>query len=194
MFSSRELRLSWVISLPDRWFTCPEHSPWSYSGDPRPSNFQETVETAPLTYSKALDSALWFLFIFDIWLLALILNSLVKHLPSSLLLTMLFTITIYKWMNVGFVVSDYTKAAQLAKEYSSTKGPGTTAKPQDHLFFRKLEPIVQRTLDKCVRENGFMWVSTAWNLPRTLKIKPGNANCESVPELVSKVLGLLGWS
>lgn len=53
--------------------------------------------------------------------------------------------------------SHYTKAAQLAKEYSSTKGPGTTAKPQDHLFFRKLEPIVQRTLDKCVRENGFIY-------------------------------------
>jgi len=44
----------------------------------------------------------------------------------------------------------------LAKEYASTKGPGTTAKPQDHLFFRKLSPVVQRTLDKCVRENGFM--------------------------------------
>lgn len=53
--------------------------------------------------------------------------------------------------------SHYNKAAQLAKEYSSTKGPGSTAKPQDHLFFRKLEPIVQRTLEKCVRENGFIY-------------------------------------
>lgn len=53
--------------------------------------------------------------------------------------------------------SHYTKATQLAKEYSSTKGPGSTAKPHDHLFFRKLEPIVQRTLDKCVRENGFIY-------------------------------------
>jgi len=52
--------------------------------------------------------------------------------------------------------SDYDKAGVLAKEYASTKGPGTTAKPQDHLFFRKLSPVVQRTLDKCVRENGFM--------------------------------------
>lgn len=53
--------------------------------------------------------------------------------------------------------SRYTKAAQMAKEYASTKGPGSTAKPQEHLFFRKLEPIVQRTLDKCVRENGFIY-------------------------------------
>lgn len=59
-------------------------------------------------------------------------------------------------IEVQFIVTDYTKAAQLAKEYSSTKGPGSTAKPQDHLFFRKLEPVVQRTLEKCVRENGFM--------------------------------------
>jgi len=51
---------------------------------------------------------------------------------------------------------DYGKAGEFAKEYSSTKGPGTTVKPQNHLFFRKLSPIVQRTLDKCVRENGFM--------------------------------------
>jgi len=54
---------------------------------------------------------------------------------------------------------DYAKAGQLAKEYASTKGPGTTAKPQNHLFFRKLSPIVQRTLERCVRENGFMLVT-----------------------------------
>lgn len=53
--------------------------------------------------------------------------------------------------------SHYTKASQLAKEYAATKGPGPTAKPQEHLFFRKLEPIVQRTLDKCTRENGFIY-------------------------------------
>lgn len=53
--------------------------------------------------------------------------------------------------------SHYDKAGELAKEYASTKGPGSTAKPQNHLFFRKLSPIVQRTLDKCVRENGFIY-------------------------------------
>lgn len=51
----------------------------------------------------------------------------------------------------------YASAADLAKEYSTTKGAGSTVKPAEHLFFRKLGPIVQRTLDKCVRENGFIY-------------------------------------
>lgn len=32
------------------------------------------------------------------------------------------------------------------------------AKPDQHTFFQKLRPLVQRTLDKCNRENGFMLV------------------------------------
>ena len=51
----------------------------------------------------------------------------------------------------------YEKAGNLGKEYSTTKGPGTTAKPQEHLFYKKLGPIVKRTLDKCLRENGFIY-------------------------------------
>lgn len=74
-----------------------------------------------------------------------------KHI-CSLLLT-------YVLDGFSCFIIDYTKATQLAKEYASTKGAGTTAKPQEHLFFRKLEPVVQRTLDKCVRENGFMYVN-----------------------------------
>ena len=54
------------------------------------------------------------------------------------------------------IISDYEKAGTLGKEYASLKGTGTIAKPTEHLFFRKLGPIVNRTLDKCVRENGFM--------------------------------------
>jgi len=63
-----------------------------------------------------------------------------------------------KWNNFcgDDLCLDYGKAGELAKEYALAKGPGTTVKPQNHLFFRKLSPIVQRTLDKCVRENGFM--------------------------------------
>jgi len=53
--------------------------------------------------------------------------------------------------------SHYAQAAQLAKDYAATKGAGSTVKPTEHLFFRKLGPIVQRTLDKCVRENGFIY-------------------------------------
>ncbi|KAI0216559.1 BRO1 domain-containing protein BROX [Lamellibrachia satsuma] len=51
----------------------------------------------------------------------------------------------------------YDKAAEAGKEYSSARGPGTTAKPHEHLFFRKLGPIIKRTLEKCVRENGFIY-------------------------------------
>ena len=33
---------------------------------------------------------------------------------------------------------------------------GMNAKIDEHLFFRKLRPLVIRVKDKCVRENGFM--------------------------------------
>lgn len=47
-------------------------------------------------------------------------------------------------------------ANKQAKEYVSLKGPGISAKPENHLFFRKLGPIIKRILEKCERENGFM--------------------------------------
>jgi len=49
------------------------------------------------------------------------------------------------------------KATAMATEYSKTKGPGTTARPEKHNFFKRLGPIVQRTLEKCERENGFIY-------------------------------------
>ena len=58
--------------------------------------------------------------------------------------------------NYVYLFLDYDKAGTLGKEYGALKGTGTIAKPTEHLFFRKLGPIVNRTLDKCVRENGFM--------------------------------------
>ncbi|RUS79632.1 hypothetical protein EGW08_012601 [Elysia chlorotica] len=51
----------------------------------------------------------------------------------------------------------YGKAEQLCKEYGQSKGAGTTARPQNHLFFRKLGPVVKRTLEKCDRENGLIY-------------------------------------
>ncbi|XP_013419651.1 BRO1 domain-containing protein BROX [Lingula anatina] len=54
-------------------------------------------------------------------------------------------------------VKEYEKAGALAKEYKQAKGPGTTARPEEHLFFRRLGPIVKRTLEKCERENGFIY-------------------------------------
>ncbi|KAF2352749.1 BRO1 domain [Trinorchestia longiramus] len=51
----------------------------------------------------------------------------------------------------------YENAAALCKEYSSTKGPGTKAKPDKHQFFRRIAPIIARTLEKCERENGMIY-------------------------------------
>ncbi|XP_062896635.1 BRO1 domain-containing protein BROX [Mobula hypostoma] len=51
----------------------------------------------------------------------------------------------------------YSKAETLCKEYGQTKGPGSTAKPSEHLFFRKLGTYVKNTLEKCQRENGFIY-------------------------------------
>ncbi|XP_064623188.1 BRO1 domain-containing protein BROX-like [Lineus longissimus] len=49
------------------------------------------------------------------------------------------------------------KADAAGKEYANAKGPGTTCKPWEHAFFRKLRPDVGRTLEKCERENGFIY-------------------------------------
>lgn len=54
------------------------------------------------------------------------------------------------------LLTEYEKSERMSKEYASTKGAGTSAKPHEHLFFRKLGPVLKRTLEKCVRENGFM--------------------------------------
>uniref|UniRef100_A0A131YJH6 Signal transduction protein n=1 Tax=Rhipicephalus appendiculatus TaxID=34631 RepID=A0A131YJH6_RHIAP len=51
----------------------------------------------------------------------------------------------------------YQDAVQICKQYSTMKGPGSAAKIDQHLFFRKLAPLVKRTLEKCERENGFIF-------------------------------------
>jgi len=51
----------------------------------------------------------------------------------------------------------YSKAGLMAAEYTKNKGPGTTAKPDKHNFFKRLAPMLARTLEKCERENGFIY-------------------------------------
>uniref|UniRef100_A0A8C9R8Z6 BRO1 domain-containing protein BROX n=1 Tax=Scleropages formosus TaxID=113540 RepID=A0A8C9R8Z6_SCLFO len=51
----------------------------------------------------------------------------------------------------------YSKAEALCKEYRQTKGPGSTAKPSEQLFFLKLGGLIKNTLEKCQRENGFIY-------------------------------------
>jgi hypothetical protein len=51
----------------------------------------------------------------------------------------------------------YEIAVKLCKDYTKIKSIGTSAKIDEHLFFRKLRPLVTRIKDKCIRENGFMY-------------------------------------
>lgn len=53
-------------------------------------------------------------------------------------------------------VLDLEKAEEFCKLYGKAKGPGNTVKIDEHLFFRKLRPLIKRVLEKCERENGFM--------------------------------------
>uniref|UniRef100_A0A0N5AKY0 BRO1 domain-containing protein n=1 Tax=Syphacia muris TaxID=451379 RepID=A0A0N5AKY0_9BILA len=50
---------------------------------------------------------------------------------------------------------------EVAKNFSSlylkTQGPGIAAKPATHLFFRRVEPLLKRHLEKAERENGFIY-------------------------------------
>lgn len=65
----------------------------------------------------------------------------------------------------------YVAASKLCKEYVNLKGPGISAKPENHLFFRKLGPIIKRTLEKCERENGFIFHQKVPTDPIPLELK-----------------------
>jgi len=65
----------------------------------------------------------------------------------------------------------FAQAVEFAKEYSKVKGPGTKAKPEQHAFFRRLAPIVKRTLEKCERENGLIYHQKVAYDPPELEIK-----------------------
>ncbi|KAG8193370.1 hypothetical protein JTE90_022998 [Oedothorax gibbosus] len=65
----------------------------------------------------------------------------------------------------------YTLASKQSKEYTGLKGPGISAKPENHLFFRKLGPVIKRILEKCERENGFIFHQKVPAEPVPLEIK-----------------------
>ncbi|ERE72732.1 BRO1 domain-containing protein BROX isoform 2 [Cricetulus griseus] len=75
----------------------------------------------------------------------------------------------------------YTEAEALCKEYGETKGPGPTAKPSGHLFFRKLGSLVKNTLDKCQRENGFIYFQKIPTEAPQLELKANYGLVEPVP-------------
>ncbi|OCT79446.1 hypothetical protein XELAEV_18026256mg [Xenopus laevis] len=75
----------------------------------------------------------------------------------------------------------YGKAEALCKDYGQTKGPGTTAKPSGHLFFRKLGALVRNTLEKCQRENGFIFFQKVPPEAPQLELKANYGLVEPVP-------------
>uniref|UniRef100_A0A6I8S8Y3 BRO1 domain-containing protein BROX n=2 Tax=Xenopus tropicalis TaxID=8364 RepID=A0A6I8S8Y3_XENTR len=75
----------------------------------------------------------------------------------------------------------YGKAEALCKEYGETKGPGTTAKPSGHLFFRKMGTLVRNTLEKCQRENGFIYFQKVPPEAPQLELKANYGLVEPVP-------------
>ncbi|KAG8518176.1 BRO1 domain-containing protein BROX, partial [Galemys pyrenaicus] len=75
----------------------------------------------------------------------------------------------------------YAKAEALCKEYGETKGPGPTVKPSGHLFFRKLGNLVKNTLEKCERENGFIYFQKVPTEAPQLELKANYGLVEPVP-------------
>ncbi|VDQ17046.1 unnamed protein product [Trichobilharzia regenti] len=50
----------------------------------------------------------------------------------------------------------YEKALRAAREYVKVEGVSLSTKPPDHCFFRRLPGLIERTRNKCDRENGLM--------------------------------------
>jgi hypothetical protein len=47
--------------------------------------------------------------------------------------------------------------SDICKLYAKASGPGFVAKPENHLFFRRIEPILKRHLEKAERENSMIY-------------------------------------
>jgi len=65
----------------------------------------------------------------------------------------------------------YEETQTICKDYHSTKGQGTTAKPQEHPFYMRFYPVVARTLEKTERENGFIYHQKVPDKPNELELK-----------------------
>ena len=74
-------------------------------------------------------------------------------------------------MAESYLSLGYQSASKLCREYASTRGPGSTAKPGEHKFFKRLEPIISKRLDKANHENGFMLVFSIINFEVYVALK-----------------------
>ncbi|KAI6242736.1 BRO1 domain-containing protein [Aphelenchoides fujianensis] len=51
----------------------------------------------------------------------------------------------------------YRQSSELCAAYAKAEGPGFTAKPEKHLFFRRIGPTLNRHMEKAQRENDFIY-------------------------------------
>ncbi|KAA0708210.1 BRO1 domain-containing protein BROX [Triplophysa tibetana] len=82
---------------------------------------------------------------------------------------------------VRYYCADYSRAEALCKEYRQTKGPGSTAKPSEQLFFLKLGSLIKNTLEKCQRENGFIYFHKVPAEAPALELKASYGLAEPTP-------------
>uniref|UniRef100_A0A915CLV4 BRO1 domain-containing protein n=1 Tax=Ditylenchus dipsaci TaxID=166011 RepID=A0A915CLV4_9BILA len=54
-------------------------------------------------------------------------------------------------------ITSYQLAEELCVKYANARGPGFLAKPEKHLFFRRIQPLLNRHLEKAERENDFIY-------------------------------------
>lgn len=67
--------------------------------------------------------------------------------------------------------ANYKKALQLCKPYSTVKGPAKPVRPEGHIFFTKIDSTVRLILEKCERENGFIYHQKVPDDPPELETK-----------------------
>ncbi|VDM96326.1 unnamed protein product [Thelazia callipaeda] len=69
-------------------------------------------------------------------------------------------------------VSCFDIAIDFAEKYSKSSGPGMTVKPESHLFFRRIRPMLERHMEKAERENGFIYYQKVPDVCPELEGKP----------------------
>lgn len=57
-------------------------------------------------------------------------------------------------------MANYKLSCEISKLYAKASGPGFVAKPENHLFFRRIEPILKRHSEKAARENSMIYHET----------------------------------
>ncbi|VDN90544.1 unnamed protein product [Brugia pahangi] len=69
-------------------------------------------------------------------------------------------------------VSCFDVAIDFAEKYRKANGPGITVKPDSHLFFRRIRPLLERHMEKAERENGFIYHQKVPDICPELERKP----------------------